>query len=616
MSRTETDGDVRQVDLQVPVNGATMQCALRLRGDLAALTDATGEHVLQCAAVLGDPGSLPVRAWTAMLQDDLGIVPEIVSDRDLGGLVDQPGLSFPLLLVVPDAHELRASLWEKVVLPALQRGMGLVLVDDVAETVARSLGISVGPPREICGVAATGVHESVHPLRSRGWVPLPRVSARVYSARATTATEVLAPAVPGRLALVGALLDGAHLDGGWPDRAAARLCTDWRTSVAVACAVGKGRAFVWGVDPVAMLARATMEDLGTRTLGMWSNLARLAVSSAVWASPLSVCKPVTPSGAAGRYYTVDTEAGALYYDAPAGLCSYAVGRWPAPTRNAQDTKFANSVRAAGARLREYAVPGTFFIDAAGLRDDDDVAALRELAADHEIGVHKGPHENHETWRARFTDLHFVHASLAACRQKLVQSLNRQPVGVRFPGWCRAAGSNVVIAQLGLLYDSTCFATPPYLGTPFRLWDPGTTAALGVFEVPCRETVDVVKRRGRVPWHRARQWRAQRRLAEYGSRTEAHGLPAVLACHDQALGADPNHLHGTWRFDIRRWHRLMKRWTLAEGEQVHRTVGEYMRWYAETRSVVFDHASLCLSGGSAVLRLSGRDSAWETCVPLR
>jgi len=126
MSRTETDGDVRQVDLQVPVNGATMQCALRLRGDLAALTDATGEHVLQCAAVLGDPGSLPVRAWTAMLQDDLGIVPEIVSDRDLGGLVDQPGLSFPLLLVVPDAHELRASLWEKVVLPALQRGMGLV----------------------------------------------------------------------------------------------------------------------------------------------------------------------------------------------------------------------------------------------------------------------------------------------------------------------------------------------------------------------------------------------------------------------------------------------------------------------------------------------------------
>jgi peptidoglycan/xylan/chitin deacetylase (PgdA/CDA1 family) len=122
-------------------------------------------------------------------------------------------------------------------------------------------------------------------------------------------------------------------------------------------------------------------------------------------------------------------------------------------------------------LERYRIPATFFIPAvsAKLYPDD---VKRIAAAGHEIGLHGWIHE----WTsslARDEERMLMERSMAT----LTELAGKKPAGIRTGSWEYSANTAELIAELGLLYDSSLMADD----SPYEILSEGRPT--GVVELP-------------------------------------------------------------------------------------------------------------------------------------
>ncbi len=128
-------------------------------------------------------------------------------------------------------------------------------------------------------------------------------------------------------------------------------------------------------------------------------------------------------------------------------------------------------------LERYDIPSTFFIPAvSALIYEDEVKAV--AAAGHEIGIHGWIHE-HTAQLAPDDERRLMQRSL----DTLEALAGRRPVGIRTGSWEYSHNTAELIAELGLLYDSSLMADD----VPYELVANGR--ATGVVELPVEWILD-------------------------------------------------------------------------------------------------------------------------------
>jgi peptidoglycan/xylan/chitin deacetylase (PgdA/CDA1 family) len=128
-------------------------------------------------------------------------------------------------------------------------------------------------------------------------------------------------------------------------------------------------------------------------------------------------------------------------------------------------------------LERYDIPSTFFIPAvSALLYQDEVRAVAE--AGHEIGIHGWIHE-HTAQLERGDELMLMERSL----DTLEELSGRRPVGIRTGSWEYSHNTGDLIAELGLLYDSSLMADD----VPYELVANGEPT--GVVELPVEWILD-------------------------------------------------------------------------------------------------------------------------------
>ena len=128
-------------------------------------------------------------------------------------------------------------------------------------------------------------------------------------------------------------------------------------------------------------------------------------------------------------------------------------------------------------LERYDIPSTWFIPAVSAQlYPDEVRAV--AAAGHEIGIHGWIHE-HTSQLERDDERMLMQRSLDA-----IEDLSgRQPVGIRTGSWEYSHNTAELIAELGLLYDSSLMADD----VPYELMANGDLT--GVVELPVEWILD-------------------------------------------------------------------------------------------------------------------------------
>jgi len=128
-------------------------------------------------------------------------------------------------------------------------------------------------------------------------------------------------------------------------------------------------------------------------------------------------------------------------------------------------------------LERYDIPSTFFIPAvSALLYQDEVRAVAE--AGHEIGIHGWIHE-HTAQLERDDELMLMERSL----DTLEELSGRRPVGIRTGSWEYSHNTGDLIAELGLLYDSSLMADD----VPYELVANGEPT--GAVELPVEWILD-------------------------------------------------------------------------------------------------------------------------------
>ncbi|MGI9259880.1 MAG: polysaccharide deacetylase family protein [Gammaproteobacteria bacterium] len=128
-------------------------------------------------------------------------------------------------------------------------------------------------------------------------------------------------------------------------------------------------------------------------------------------------------------------------------------------------------------LERYDVPSTFFIPAvSALLYQEQVRAVAE--AGHEIGIHGWIHE-HTAQLERDDERMLMERSL----DTLEELSGRRPVGIRTGSWEYSHNTAELIAEAGLLYDSSLMADD----VPFELLSNGEPT--GVVELPVEWILD-------------------------------------------------------------------------------------------------------------------------------
>lgn len=128
-------------------------------------------------------------------------------------------------------------------------------------------------------------------------------------------------------------------------------------------------------------------------------------------------------------------------------------------------------------LDRYDIPATFFIPAvSGQLYPDEVRAA--AAAGHEIGIHGWIHE-HTSRLGKDDERMLMQRSLDA----IEELSGRRPVGIRTGSWEYSHNTAELIAELGLLYDSSLMADD----VPYELMTNGELT--GVVELPVEWILD-------------------------------------------------------------------------------------------------------------------------------
>ena len=358
---------------------------------------------------------------------------------------------------------------------------------------------------------------------------------------------------------------------------------------------------VLGFDPLVALWQDTRTDQKAESAAINTCWTALMMEILIWCTPFILWKGIWPDDVPPLIYSVDVEAGALYFDADSGRCSWAVGR---PTvRQPADVKLEHSLSKAMERLERRGLVGTFHIDLNAVRDERDQVVLRDASVRHDIAFHLPRVGGHEAWAALLRDADQVQRVLEEGVQALAEIKGGPVVGNRYGSWLRTSATHDVVAALGLGYDSSSLAHRPFWTIPYRMAASGTGRHLDLWEFPCVEVIDVVK----AGPHRLVGLRTRRRrggeLREYLISAARESFMAVLCDHDTALGAARGHVHGTWRLDALGLSRVLHlAGSLARKGHLKPLRGsEFLGWWKITREARFttrfaeqdDHATVDL-----------------------
>ena len=76
------------------------------------------------------------------------------------------------------------------------------------------------------------------------------------------------------------------------------------------------------------------------------------------------------------------------------------------------------------------------------------------------------------------------------------------------------------------------------------------------------------------------------IKNYILKSYEHQGIIVLADHDMSIGTNPDHIHGSWQFDIRSFRKIMK--YCYQNKRFNRlwvtTGNEFIKWYSDVRNI--------------------------------
>lgn len=130
-----------------------------------------------------------------------------------------------------------------------------------------------------------------------------------------------------------------------------------------------------------------------------------------------------------------------------------------------------------ALLERHRIRATFFVPAvvAKLRPE---AIAQIVAAGHEVGLHGWIHERNST-----LDEATERTLMQQAIETLTAATGKRPVGIRTPSWDASPHTLSLVAELGLLYDSSFMADD----RPYELLDHGRPT--GIVELPVEWILD-------------------------------------------------------------------------------------------------------------------------------
>ncbi len=355
------------------------------------------------------------------------------------------------------------------------------------------------------------------------------------------------------------------------------------------------RTVAFGFDPIYSLCQDTREDSDAASAATNANWIPVMLHMFAWAAPFAVWKSFWPADVPPLIYTVDTEAGSGYYDPARGSCTWSIGRRFA--RNRLDMKTEMSVKKAAERLERHGLVGSFFVDLNAVRDEPDRTALRDVARHHDVSLHLPRIGDHEAWKRTASDSAATQVALKEAVVMLAREIG-QPIGFRYPSWYRKPDTHDLVAGVGLGYDSSSLAHPPFLVVPYRMFSSATGEPLDLWEFPCREVIGAVKASSSL-WL---GWRTRGRhcgeIRRYLRSCADLSSLVVMCDHDMALGASRRHVHGTWRLDARRLRTILQAAgrTTKSGRLRPMRGSDFLRWWTSTRQIRLESRSEPISGG--------------------
>lgn len=351
---------------------------------------------------------------------------------------------------------------------------------------------------------------------------------------------------------------------------------------AVSQKLGKGKIIRFSFDPVHILGTDSRIDEDVKRSAVHSNFLHLVLSSIIDVSKLILMKGLYKENRIPIIYSVDVEASVDYYDSIAGKCSSSGSKEP-------DTKMEFCLPNSARRLEEHNARGTFHVTTSGIYDKKDEAALKNVDSRHDISIHMGGDGNHSIWGENIRDPDYIFNNLSDGISILQKILNRKITGIRYPGWKRSEITHDIINRVGLMYDTSSYTHAPFASIPYRMYSYSDCRPLELWELPCREMINVVKGLPAGFKGKLGKLLVISNFNNYINQAYLHKGIIVFADHDMSIGTNPFHVHGTWQFDICSFRKIMRYcYQNKKFENLCITTGnEFITWYSQVRNILFN-----------------------------
>ena len=121
--------------------------------------------------------------------------------------------------------------------------------------------------------------------------------------------------------------------------------------------------------------------------------------------------------------------------------------------------------------------------------------------------------------------------------------------------------------------------------------------LDLWELPCIEVLEVVKHKPDDVKSKIRKKIAIHGIKQYVKQSYKHKGLIVLADHDMSIGTNPEHIHGTWQFDIIAFTEMMNySYDFKRFEDLWVVTGsEFIKWYSYVRNLTFKEFKIIKKG---------------------
>lgn len=357
----------------------------------------------------------------------------------------------------------------------------------------------------------------------------------------------------------------------------------------------EGKIIYLSFDPVCMSGSDSRIDQGVNKLSKNSNLLHLARSAIIHASNSIFSKGLYKEEKVPIIYSIDTEASLSYYNASKKKCSHC--ELYGGGTDCEDTKMDKCLLKAAERLENFGAIGTFHIDTGGIYDINDQDAIKYVSKKHDISLHMGGNGDHSIWKKEVENDKYIMENLSNGKSILESIIQKQIFGIRYPGWIRTPSTHDILQELRLGYDTSSFAHPQYASLPFRMYRYSRNEPLDLWELPCIEVLEVVKHKPDDVKSKIRKKIAIHGIKQYVKQSYKHKGLIVLADHDMSIGTNPEHIHGTWQFDIIAFAEMMNySYDFKRFEDLWVVTGsEFIKWYSYVRNLTFKEFKIIKKG---------------------